>query len=299
MNIKKFLLVFILALMLTNVVTLFLLNRANNNQADYESIEEIDVNSPVAVINGEEIFYNEWMQYLEVRYGELGLEELIDRQVVSQLAEQEGLSVQPGVIDYELAMLATLAGQLPEQKVEQIEANWRRDIEHQILTDMLLSSDISITDEEVGAYYDRYQSEYEFSQRIELSHIVVDDQATADRVYGELENGAAFSALAREYTIDEDSSDHGGYLGFFTSTSSFLPEGYFDRALDLDEFSYTEPFSTYQGYVIVYLHRELPSIQLGFNELETYIRVKLAMEQVGDRASVKPLWQELNVDWIY
>ncbi|WP_440897240.1 peptidylprolyl isomerase [Amphibacillus sp. Q70] len=295
---RKIILIIILVLITTNVLT-FILMRNGGRDKQYPESGEIDIKKPVATINGEEIYYNDWMYYLETNYGEEGLKEMINHQVVSELADQNDLAVNPEVIDLEVAFLATLAGQLPEDRVETIEQGWRETIEHNLLTDMLFTRDVDVSEGEIQTYYDTYQSQYHFSHRVELSHIVVDDQATADRVYQELEDGADFQALAYEYTIDEDSRAAGGYLGFYTRDSNFLPVDYFDQTNDMEQHSYSEPFLGDQGYVILYLHRELPEIELDYDQLKDYIRVKIAIEELGETPSVRTFWDELDIDWIY
>lgn len=262
-------------------------------------VEEIDVEAPIATIEDVEIYYDDWISYLETNYGQEGLAQMIDQYVIDELASQHQLTVDSKLIDLEVSFLATLVGQLPAEKIEKTEAEWRETIERRLLADMFFAKDVTISDEELRAYYDMYQSQYQFSHRIELSHIVVADQATADRVYQELEEGADFKALAYEYTKDEDSRVAGGYLGFFTEESSFLPTNYFDKTRSMAEHSYSEPFLGGQGYVILYLHRELPSIELDFEQLKDHIRIKIAIEELGVTPSIKDFWDEFNIDWIY
>lgn len=296
---RKIMLWIILALIITNILT-FVLMRSDEEVVDRTTpVEEIDVEAPIATIENVEIYYDDWISYLETNYGQEGLAEMIDQYVIDELASQHNLTVDPKLIDLEVSFLATLFGQLPEGEIERTEAEWRDTIERRLLTDMFFAKDVSIPEEELKAYYDMYQSQYQFSHRIELSHIVVDDQATADRVYQELEEGADFKALAYEYTKDEDSRETGGYLGFFTVESNFLPINYFEQSRNVGEHSYSEPFRGNQGYVILYLHRELPAIELDFDELKDYIRIKIANEQLGVTPSIKDFWAEFNVDWIY
>lgn len=297
---KRLLVLIIILLVSTNFFT-FLLSRSQYGANKKNSLpdDHIDLNKPVAVIDNEEIYYPEWMEYLEKQYGEKGLKEMINQKVVTKLAEQEGLEVESEIIDLEVALLSTLAGQLPKERVEQVGEEWRETIEYRLLTERLLTRDIEIQEEEIQSYYNVYQSEYEFVTRVELSHIVVENQATADRVYQELEEGADFAALAREYTIDQDSLINGGYLGFFTEASSFLPAGYFDQASSLDDYQYSQPFQSDQGVVILYLHRHIPEVKLSYEQSREHIRTKLAIEQIEGSPSAKKLWNQLDVDWIY
>ncbi|WP_017470307.1 peptidylprolyl isomerase [Amphibacillus jilinensis] len=296
---RKIILVIILVLLGTNILMLSLLLNGNRDSSNYIPSKEIDVRQPVAVINEEEIYYNEWMNYLGTHFGEEALTQMVDRHVVSQLADQYNLSVDPGVIELEVSLLASLAGQMRQEDVVETEEEWRETIEHRLLTEKIFTRDVTISEADIESYYNTYQSQYEFSHRVEVSHIVVADQETANRIYNELEEGANFAALAREYSIDEESLLNGGYLGFFTEGSSFLPDGYFEEVRGLDQFSYSEPVRVNQGFAILYLHRELPRVELSYDQLKDHIRTKLAVEEVGEPPSTQAFWQQLDVDWIY
>ena len=298
---KKVTLIIILVLIGMNVLT-FTLMRDNQDEDPHTPpslSKETDSNELVAKVNGTEIYQQDWLAYLEENYGEESLKEMIDREVVKQLADQHDLTIDPAVIDLEVAFLSTLAGRISEDQVESLEQEWRETIEHRLLTEMLFTKDVDVSEEEIQTYYKTYQSQYQFSERVELSHIVVDDQSIADQVIQELENGATFQSLAYEYTIDDDTRSSGGYLGFFTTESTTIPYGYLDQANDLAQFSYSEPFLGPDGYTILYLHRELPAINLDYEQLKDYIEVKIAIEKLGEIPNVESLWEQLEVDWVY
>lgn len=82
------------------------------------------------------------------------------------------------------------------------------------------------TDEEVQAFYDENQSQ--FDQRC-VSHILVDDEATADDLLAQLEGGADFATLAQENSTDTNSATQGGDLGC-QAAGAFVPE--FEAAID-------------------------------------------------------------------
>lgn len=54
-------------------------------------------------------------------------------------------------------------------------------------------------------------------------HILVKDEATAKKIIKELDGGADFMKLARQYSIDKASAQEGGDLGFFMK-EDFVPE---------------------------------------------------------------------------
>lgn len=297
----------ILFLIGTNILTLILMGgddedslESQTPQQQIPTSDEDEEDKPVvARVDGRTIYHQDWLTYLEDHYGEAGLTEMINQQVIETLADQTDIKVNSGVVDLEMSFLATLKGEIPEDQVEKLEAEWRQEIEHRLLTEALFTKNVTIPEDEVRAYFDTYKSQYQFTPRIELSHIVVDDRATADRVYQELEEGADFKALAYEYTIDEESRPAGGYLGFYSTQTTMLLQTYFEQAKNLTEYSYSEPFIGNQGFVILYLHRELPEVNLDYDQVKDHIRIKLAIDELGETPSVKGLWNDFNINWIY
>src|SRR5699024_2858496 len=182
---RKLWLWIILILIVSNILTFLLMRNGKEETVRTIPVEEIDVELPIATIDDQEIYYDDWISYLETHYGQEALAEMIDQRVINKLANEHNLTIDTKLIELEISFLATLVGQLPEDKVEKSEAEWRETIENRLLADVLFAKDVTIPDDELQAYYDTYQSQYQFSHRVELSHIVVNDQETADRVHQE------------------------------------------------------------------------------------------------------------------
>lgn len=288
---------------MTNIITLsFLFGKDEGDEKrnrTTEVSEEADASNSVATINGSEVHYQDWLLFLEENYGEEALEKLIDREVIRQLADGYNLTVNPGVIDLELAYLTTVLDRLSEEDVESVEQTRRETIEHRLLTEMFFTKDIVVTDAEIETYFNTYRSQFQYTPRIELSHIVVKDAEAAERVIQELDNGAEFQSLAYEYTLDEETRALGGYLGFYSTDTQNIPYGYLDQANKLEEFSYGEPFLGNGGYIILYLHRTIPAIDLDYSQAKDYIRTQLAGEEIEEVPDIKSLWDELEVTWPY
>lgn len=290
-------------LLLSNAVTFYFTRQMTPDTQTiterYPEIESVDRNEPVATIAGETILFDTWMEYLENQYGRTALEDLISDRVVRELSQEENISIHPRVIDLEVAHLHTIYGQVPENEVEQTEAEWRERIESRLLRERLLTRDVNISSEEIERYYQSFSSDYDFSRRIEISEIRVSDSETAELVYAELEGGADFNALAREYATSDEAVASGGYLGFYAANSSFLSASYTGRLLELEPFSYTEIFQDGGDYVIAKLHRDVTAVELSLEEATDYIRTQLAIEELAYIPDASILWDEKEVEWIY
>lgn len=295
---RRFLWGVIAVLLVTNIATLLFWNKDGGVALDGNN-KEIDQNNPVAAIGDEEISYQEWMKSLREKYGEEQLKGLIDHKVVNQLAEAEKVELRDKVIAREIALLTTTQGVMAKKETKQKEKEWRKDILYRYRLGALLTMGTSIPETEIRSHFDTYQEQYNFKASMQFSHIVVPDFETAEKVKKELDAGASFDLLAKEYSTDGDTKKDGGYLGFFVNTSQFIPGGYAEAATEMKERSYSEPFQSDNGIAIIYLHRKMPSITFTYDEIKPYIRRELAMNEQNQTLTADPLWDKRDIEWIY
>ncbi len=104
----------------------------------------------------------------------------------------------------------------------------------------------AVTDEDVQAYYEANQDQ--FTQNC-ASHILVEDEATANDLKAQLDAGADFATLAEENSTDTGSATQGGDLGC-QAPGTFVPE--FEAAIDDATIGeVTEPVQTEFGYHLI------------------------------------------------
>ncbi|MBP2078509.1 peptidylprolyl isomerase [Oceanobacillus polygoni] len=296
---KKLLLGIVVVLLITNLASLLVLNNKDSVVLNDNDDRSISSNEAVASIGSEEISYQQWIEALRSDYGETQLKQMVDRAVVNQLAEAEGIGIEEKLIDRDVAFLITMQGVMTEEQAAKEEERLRDEVIYRYQLQQLLAADASIPEEEVKSFYDSYGNQYNFTASLQLSHILVEDTETAEKVYDELEQGASFDLLAEEYSLDDETKDVGGYLGYIYTSSQFLPSIYEDVASEMDEHSYSEPFTADNGVAILYLHRQLPSIELTYDELKPYMESELALQEMDQSLTAAPLWEQLDVEWIY
>lgn len=297
---RKLLLGIVVVLLITNIATLLFWNTDKNIVLNTSGDDrKINSKKPVATIAGEKISYDEWMTSLRRNNGEKNLKTLIDRAVVKQLADQKGMKVQEKVIDREIALLTSMQGIMTEDETEQREEEWRDAIIYRYQLEALLTEDVKIPADEISGYYEAYHKQYDFNASRQFSHIVVEDMETAEKVIDELDSGASFNLIAREYSIDEETKDDGGYLGFFVKESSFIPGEYDEKAAEMEQRTYSEPFKTDDAVAILYLHRNLPAITFTYDEIKPYIKSELALNKLDQSLTADSLWDKVDIEWVY
>ncbi|QST00152.1 peptidyl-prolyl cis-trans isomerase [Pontibacillus sp. ALD_SL1] len=254
---------------------------------------------PVALVGEEKLHHEEWMATLQEQHGKDILMDMIDKQVVFNLASEYDIEITSKLIQRELALMETMLPVMEEKEIEEKRKQWEDDVRYRYYLEELLTKDIGISEKEIKTFYEDHKDQYEFRHTYQLSHIVVPSEETAMKVKEELDGGAKFSMLAREYTEDEFTKGKGGYLGYFSDESQYLPSLYYDQAESLSPGSFSEPFRTDQGYVLLQMHRTLPSITFTYEEIKKQIKREIALDYVSDSLSARPLWKEVGVDWIY
>ena len=71
-------------------------------------------------------------------------------------------------------------------------------------TDSLKQLARGVSDAQAEAYYQRHLAEYQNVAQVQAAHIRLNDQATADRVYAELQAGLTFDEAVRRYSSSDD-----------------------------------------------------------------------------------------------
>lgn len=288
--------------MITNISTLLFWDKEKEVvyvPTDEKSEKKIKKKERVAKIGTEEILYEDWIDSLAKTYGKKHLKEMIDKELVKQLAEDKDIHISEKLIDREISYLITMQGIMDESELEKEMDKWQEEVLHRYRLEELLVGDITIPEEDINHHYNIYKNQYDFAASIQLSHIVVDGFDEAKKIIDELDTGASFHLLAQEYSIDEETNKNGGYLGFYTKVSQFIPNKYFEIAEDMDEYSYSEPFQTDHGVAIIYLHQNLPSINFSYEEIKEHIKNELALYDLEQSLSTDSLWEQSEIEWIY
>ena len=184
------------------------------------------------------------------------LDELIQsmpQQYAQQLQQAGDDALVEEAINQELFLLDAKEQNLEETPIYQAEM---KRLQKQLLRGVAINSvleNVTASEEEIKAYYDEQGHEFMAEEEISASHILVEDEATANDVKRRLDDVEDFADVARELSTCP-SNENGGNLGHFTR-GRMVPE--FEEAafaLELDEVS--KPVKTQFGYHIIKLdHR--------------------------------------------
>lgn len=198
------------------------------------------------------------------------LNELINLEVLTQAAEKINLNEIPSV--------ATA-----------IQLQYNQTMANAYLAS--ISSEFSFSEAEIRAEYEAQTANVDRSEYL-TSHIIVENQETANEVIGKLTDGQAFTAMAKLHSNDP-SGQSGGDLGWVQG-SSLAPE-FIDvlNKLRIGEFSKTAVQTEY-GFHIIQLNDkrettlpDLKSVEKGLKDLLTRKALAEHLEDLRAAADIK------------
>jgi peptidyl-prolyl cis-trans isomerase C len=136
-----------------------------------------------------------------------------------------------------------------------------------------------VKEADARAYYDAHRDQFmKNPEQVRASHILVETEAEATKVRGELAAGKDFAETARTVSKDPASAARGGDLGFFSRTR-MVPE-FAEAAFALKQPGDLSPVvKTQFGYHVIRLTERKPAEPLAFPEVENQITAQLREEK--------------------
>lgn len=220
---------------------------------------------------------------------------LIQRELTIQQANKHGVEVSEKDVDKALKDLKQQYFQGDEKKFEQelertgyTEQRVRQDLEDQERSKELykkITSDIKISDEEAREYYDKKSEQFITKESREVAHILVKDQAKANRLYEQVKDASdeEFARVAKQHTEDDTSKATGGVLTGGIQRGQTVPP--FDKAaFSLDTGEVSRPVKSSYGYHIISARSDVkPEQKKPFSEVKDEIKKQLRGETESER----------------
>ena len=208
------------------------------------------------------------------------LVQLIDRELIH--GEARRLNIALTAADVEVALQGYRedypGSSFEEMLVERgltLEA-WREELKESLIMEKLLEqavySRVSVSDEEVAAYFKANRDQFDRPEQVRARQIVVADEAEGQEVLGILRQERSFAEVAAEYSLSPD-AEQGGDLGFF-SRGEMPPE--FDAIVfDLPVKRLSDLVKSEYGYHIFLVEEKRKAKRLNKKEASDEIRAIL------------------------
>lgn len=198
------------------------------------AVQYLNNDYSVAVVNGSRISESKWHKRLEKAYGEAAASQLIDEEIIHQEAKLSDVTVKTDEIDEKIEEIKTSIGG-EDLFQSALEANnitlgeLRDQIELDLLTEKILSPDITYTDDDVKEFFEQYSDVIfpdETNALEDGEKLNYDDyKEQTEEVYlqqqVQTEKSTWLAEKKSEYRIQDNSTNKPAY-GFLTTTRNIL-----------------------------------------------------------------------------
>ncbi len=208
------------------------------------------------------------------------LVQLIDRELIHAEARRLNISVTEADVenalhgyqkDYPGSSFETM---LQERGMSM--SAWREELRESLIMEKLLDqavyASVSVTDEEVAAYYEANRDQFDRPAQVRARQIVVASEAEGQRALGLLRQGQAFAEVAAEYSLSPD-AQQGGDLGFFARGQ--MPPEFDAIVFDLPVNRLSDLVKSDYGYHIFLVEEKRKAARLSKQDAEGEIRSAL------------------------
>ena len=132
-----------------------------------------------------------------------------------------------------------------------------------------------ISDDDVKGYYEENRERFMVPEMVRASHILTSTEEEAKNAEGELQRGADFASVAKQYSKDL-TKDRGGDLGYFKK-GQMIPE--FEKvAFSIKIGDVSNIVKTRFGYHIITVTDKKQAVYREFNEVKDEVRTMLVRD---------------------
>jgi peptidyl-prolyl cis-trans isomerase C len=238
------------------------------------------------------------------------LVQLIDRELIHAEARRLNISVTDADVEtalqgYQKDYPGTSFETMLQERGMTMSA-WREELRESLIMEKLLEqavyASISVTDEEVAAYYQANRDQFDRPAQVRARQIVVSTEAEGQKVLGLLRQGKPFAEVAAEFSLSPD-AQQGGDLGFFARGQ--MPPEFDDIVFDLPVNRLSDLVKSDYGYHIFLVEEKRKAARLSKQEAAEEIRSTLEaskkeehylgwLQDMRARAVISVDWEQLE-----
>lgn len=255
----------------------------------------------VAKINGEKITQSELNKELVSQYGTDVLSTLITNKVIELEAVKKKITVSDKEVQEELDDLQNSYGG-KEAFEAALESNAmtlqdaKDNIKTYLTTTKLIEPTIDITEKELKTYFKENKDTFSQEEQVQASHILVEDEDTAQEVEKKIKKGEDFAELASEYSTDTASASNGGNLDYFGK--GVMDEGFEKAAFSMEIDEISDPIKTDYGYHIIKVTGKKAAKEATFENSKDDIKTALMNEKINANYStwLSSLYEDYEIE---
>lgn len=233
----------------------------------------------VAVLDGKDITSKELYDEMVALYGTDALESLVSDRLANIEADKKKIKVPEEDVEKEVK---TIKDEYPSEEdfkkvlaeTGQTEEALREDVTSYLKLVTLLSDLIDTSDEALKKEFEANKETYAQQEQVDADHILVEDEKLAEDLYRKLSEGANFTELAKEHSIDfNQEAENGANLGYFGRDE--MDEVFEEKVFGMKVGEISSPFKTQHGWHIAKVNDKVEPKEAIFEDAKEQIKKKL------------------------
>ena len=191
-------------------------------------------------------------------------------------------------VEAQLTQAREGAGENFEQALQQAgyedEAALRTSIQESLILQGVveqLRGEVTVSPDSVRQFYDQNRAQFGTPEQVCARHILLEDEARADELFIQLQDGGNFAEIARNNSTDTGSGQQGGDLGCFGRGQMVPP--FEEAAFGAEVGDTVGPVQSDFGYHIIRVYEKNPAATTPFPEVREQVREQLVNQQLGTR----------------
>ncbi|NHN31299.1 peptidylprolyl isomerase [Paenibacillus agricola] len=236
----------------------------------------------VAKVNGVSLSTNQLYDVMLASSGEQMLDTMITDELIKQESEKTGIQITETDINDQIAIIKSSFPSEEEfqQALSQYGMtldNLKNSIKSDVLLNKIMKPQITISDDDIKTYYDGNLEALKIPEQVKASRISVATKEEADAIVADLKNGADFAAIAQAKSLDTESKDKGGDLGYVMRGS--MEPVFEDAVFALKAGQISDAVQTDSGYDIITVADHKDAYTPSLEEKKEEITKKLSDEK--------------------
>ena len=237
------------------------------------------------------------------------LAQVIDRELALSEADRLGIDITPAELE---AAITETSSEYPQGTFETALRErgtnlkeWSEDLYRNLLMEKIIVeavySRVSVSDDEIRAYFEQNQAEFDRPDQVRARQIVVASEEEGQKVLGLLRQGEPFAEVAQQFSMSPD-AEEGGDLGFFARNE--MPAEFDAVVFKLTPGRLSDLVKSEYGYHVFLVEERRKSHRLSLDEARDDIRQHLTnvkeasaylqwLQELRIRASIEMNWELL------
>jgi Parvulin-like peptidyl-prolyl isomerase len=237
----------------------------------------------VAQIGSEVITKDDLYNFLVQENGQAALDSLVADKIIDLEAQKQKIAVTDEEVQTELDDIIQEYGDQATFEQALQASNYtmeavKKDIKMNLYITKLLESSVTITEEEMKAYFEENKTSYNITEQVRVSHILVDSEEKAKEVKEKLTAGGDFTALAAEFSTDTNTKENGGDLGFISKGE--MVQEFEAAAFALKAGEISNPVKTEYGYHIIKYVEKKEAKEASYEESKAQVKEALLQQKL-------------------